>query len=344
MKTLSVGIIGAGRIGRLHAENILQSNNLHLKAVCDINTEHLKGSFIEKNVPIITTNVSKLLSDDDIEAVIICSSTDTHSHYIKEAAISNKHIFCEKPISKNVTETEEVLRVIKENGVKLQVGFNRRFDKHFRKVQQTVQSKQIGTPQLIKISSRDPEPPTLEYVAGAGGMFMDMTIHDFDMARYLADSEVVDISVNATNVINPQFSIYDDVDTAIITMTFENGALGVIDNSRQAVYGYDQRVEVFGDKGVVSADNENETNVKIATQETVSMDHPKYFFLERYHEAYREELNEFANAIIRNKPLLCTGNDGFQAEKLAFAAKKSKEENRTICLSELNNLFPTTDR
>lgn len=304
MKKVKVGIIGAGRIGQLHANNILQSDLFELKAIADIITDHLKDSNIWNETHLITNESEEIFSNDEIDAVIICSSTDTHAEYIKRAANAGKHIFCEKPISFNLKETKEALEVVQENGVKFQVGFNRRFDKHLRKVKDVVAQGGVGETHLIKISSRDPQPPPENYIQHSGGMFIDMSIHDFDMMRYLVKSEVVDVTTKAANLVDPVFEKHGDVDTAVIILTFENGAIGVIDNSREAVYGYDQRIEVFGNQGKVEAQNESETNVKISTKENVISDPPKHFFLERYQDSYKFELKEFAQSIINETDLI----------------------------------------
>lgn len=335
MRKVRVGLIGAGKIGQIHANNLLQSDYFYLKTIADVYIDHLKGTHFEQRVPNITQSPEEIFGDEEIDAVFICSLTHTHAEYIMKAAKAGKHIFCEKPISLDIEQTKEAFKVVKETGVKLQVGFNRRFDKHFRKVSQFVQQGKIGKPHLIKISSRDPQPPPEEYLSGSGGMFIDMTIHDFDMVRFLAGSEVKDITVKAANLVHPIFSKYMDVDTAVITMTLENGALAVIDNSRQAAYGYDQRIEVFGSKGSVEAENETETNVKLSTEESVSLDHPKYFFLERYKEAYATEANEFAKAILSGVEVACSGEDGLKAEILAVAARQSWLEERTVTISEI---------
>ncbi|QHE51699.1 inositol 2-dehydrogenase [Pontibacillus sp. HMF3514] len=333
-----VAIIGGGRIGQLHADHALKSDKVELKTLADINLEGLRGTKYEENIPILTTDTETIFNDSTIDAVFICSSTDTHLTYIKRATQTGKHIFCEKPISFNVEETREVLQLVKISGVKFQVGFNRRYDKHFRKVYETIRDGKVGNPHVIKVTSRDPEPPPEEYIKRSGGMFMDMTIHDFDMVRFLSGSEVKDITVKAANLVDPKFGRNGDVDTAIITLTFQDGSLGVIDNSREAVYGYDQRIEVFGDQGVVSADNESPTNVQISTKDIVSIDHPKYFFIERYLDAYIEELDEFITSILENKTLLTTGEDGLKAEMLAKAAQISWEEKRTVQLEELEKV------
>lgn len=335
MRRINVGIIGAGRIGLLHANNIIKSNLLSLQAIADINIDHLMESEWQDRVTMITTNVNDIFNHPNIDAVFICSSTNTHVEYIERAAIAGKHIFCEKPISFNLKETKHVLKIVKEKGVKFQSGFNRRYDVHFRKVFESVRENKVGEPHIVKISSRDPSPPTEEYVKHSGGLFMDMTIHDFDMARYLMNSEVIEVSAKAANLVDPMFLKYQDVDTAIITLTFENGALAVIDNSRQAVYGYDQRIEVFGSSGVVSADNELQSNLQISTNRGTILDNPKYFFLERYREAYVEEINCFARSLLDNLPVSCTGEDGYKAELLAHAANISLQNQAAVKLSEL---------
>ncbi len=335
MEKINVGIIGAGRIGQLHANNILKSDLLDLKAITDIKIDHLRNTNIEKQVSVITTDANKIFADPEIDAVIICSSTNTHTDYIKRAAYAGKHIFCEKPISFNLRDTKAALQVVEDAGVKFQSGFNRRYDNNFRKVYESVRANKVGDPHIIKITSRDPEIPSEEYVKNSGGMFMDMTIHDFDMVRYLAGSEVTEVSVKAANLVDPLFRKYDDVDTAIITLTFENGVIAVIDNSRKAVYGYDQRIEVFGSEGVVTAGNEYKSNVQISTKDTSVFDNPKYFFLDRYKDAYIEEINSFAEALLCNKPLSCTGEDGYKAELLAHATHISWKENRSVKVSEL---------
>lgn len=335
MGKVKVGIIGAGNIGRLHANNILHSEKLELTMIADVYTDHLKGTRFEEQVPKITKDPQELINDKEIQLVLICSLTNTHAEYIKAAARAGKHVFCEKPISFNIEETKEVRKIIQETGVKFQVGFNRRFDKHFRKVYETVRAGTVGDPHIIKVTSRDPAPPPENYIPKSGGMFMDMTIHDFDIIRYLSGSEVTEVTVNAANLVDPMFERHGDVDTAIITLQFENGSLGVIDNSRQAVYGYDQRIEVFGNKGAVSAENESKTNIRIATEEAVTLDVPKHFYLDRYQEAYVEEIHQLADAILEDKPTSCSVEDGYQAELMAFAANISHKEKRTVRIAEL---------
>ncbi|OON42924.1 inositol 2-dehydrogenase [Klebsiella pneumoniae] len=323
MNVLKIGIIGAGRIGKLHVDNLQLMPQVKIKAVSDVVIGHLEKWAQDKGISTLTTNYQDLLADPEIDAVFICSPTNTHAQIIKEAALAKKHIFCEKPVSFSVEETLEALEVVKEQWVSLQVGFNRRFDRNFRKVYDLIQQGEVGQPHILKITSRDPQPPSIEYVRSSGGLFMDMMINDFDMARYVMNSEVVEVFAYGTTLIDPSIQEVNDVDTAIVTLKFANGALGVIDNSRQAVYGYDQRVEVFGEKGAVAADNCCPTTVQVSKTEGIVKDKPLYFFLERYTQAYIEEVTQFTKSIIEGQAVICSGNDGLQAERIAKAAKES---------------------
>ncbi len=267
----------------------------------------------------------EILNDPEIDAVFICSSTDTHSPISVEAAKAGKHIFCEKPIDHDLTKIEAVLKAVKEAGVKYQVGFNRRFDRNFKHVQSVVASGGVGDVQIVKVTSRDPAAPPISYVKVSGGIFVDMTIHDFDMVRYLSGSEVTEVSVFGACLVDPEIANAGDVDTCIISLKFANGALGVIDNSRQAVYGYDQRVEVFGSKGMISADNETANNTTWYTAERVTREKPLWFFLERYNDAFIQEEAEFVDACLNGKDTPVGSFDGLQPVKIAIAAKKSWE-------------------
>ncbi|MFH7820081.1 inositol 2-dehydrogenase [Neobacillus thermocopriae] len=333
--TLTVGIIGAGRIGKLHVDHLRVIPQIRVKSVSDVEIRHLKDWAKEKQIEVLTNDYHDLLKDPEIKAVFICSPTNTHATIIKEAALAGKHIFCEKPVSFSVEETEEALKVVEKAGVKLQIGFNRRFDPNFRKIRELVQDGTIGKPHILRITSRDPEPPSIEYVQSSGGLFMDMTIHDFDMARYIMDSEVVEVFANGAVLVDQAIGEAGDIDTAIVTLKFANGAFGVIDNSRQAVYGYDQRLEIFGDKGAAQADNKRANQVEVSTAEHVSKEKPLYFFLERYTQAYIDEVKEFVAAILENKPIVCSGFDGLQAERIARAAKKSLETGVPVKLEQV---------
>jgi myo-inositol 2-dehydrogenase / D-chiro-inositol 1-dehydrogenase len=333
-KKVTIGIIGAGRIGRLHAENIINLPQATIKLISDIYVENAKEWAEKLGIQRLTTDYKDLLNDPEIDAIFICSPTNTHVQIIKEAAAAGKHIFCEKPISFSIEETKEALEAVKEHGVKLQIGFNRRFDHNFKKVHDTVKEGTIGDLHLLKVTSRDPAPPPADYIKTSGGLFIDMTIHDFDMARYIAGSEVEEVFVQGANLVDPIFSELGDVDTAVITLKFQSGAIGVIDNSRKAVYGYDQRLEAFGSKGSVSVQNDHPNTAEISTENGVFKDKPQYFIFERYKEAYIQETLEFINSIFYNQPLLCEGNDGLQAELIARAAKQSFETGQPVKVSK----------
>ncbi|CAM4312908.1 inositol 2-dehydrogenase [Paenibacillus phoenicis] len=337
MDKLRIGVIGAGRIGKIHVGNLKRLPQAEVIAISDLYADaELEKWAREREIPLVTNDSDAMIHHPDIDAVFICSSTDSHVPLIKSAARNGKHIFCEKPISMDIRQTEEALEEVRRAGVKLQVGFNRRFDHNFRRVREHVESGAIGDVHLIKITSRDPSPPPEAYIAVSGGIFMDMMIHDFDMARYLSGSEVVEVSAHGGVLIDPAFAKYDDVDTAIVTLRFANGALGVIDCSRQAAYGYDQRAEAFGSLGAAYADNDYANTVELSTSSGVQSDKPLYFFLERYNEAYILETQQFIDCVLSGTPVPVDGEDGLQAERIARAAKLSLQERRIVKLSELD--------
>jgi myo-inositol 2-dehydrogenase/D-chiro-inositol 1-dehydrogenase len=256
MEKVRLGIIGAGRIGRVHAQTIsTRSPSAVAVAIADINREAAEEVAGACGIPRVASDADEILSDPSVDAVLICSSTDTHSDLIVRAAGAGKHIFCEKPIDYDLSRIDRALESATGAGVKLQVGFNRRFDPNFMRVRKAVESGEIGRPRLLHIISRDPAPPPVSYIKTSGGMFFDMTIHDFDMARFLMQDEVEEVYVAAGVMVDPAIGKAGDVDTAIITLRFKCGAIGTIDNCREASYGYDQRVEVFGSKGSISTGN-----------------------------------------------------------------------------------------
>lgn len=334
---LKVGIIGAGRIGKVHAESITKYvPNAEVKAIADpFMTDETREWAKSMGISDIYTDHKDILTDNEIEAVLVCSSTDTHSQMSIEAAQAGKHVFCEKPIDHNLERIYEVIDVVEKSGVKFQVGFNRRFDHNFRAVKQAVESGKIGDPHIIKITSRDPEAPPAEYVKVSGGIFLDMTIHDFDMARYLSGSDVEEVYAIANVLVDPAIGEAGDVDTAIITLKFANGALGVIDNSRRAEYGYDQRAEVFGSKGSVAVANDRSSTAVISTVDGVTAEKPLYFFLERYMQSFADEIKEFVDAIVNDTEVPVNAVDGLKPVLIGLAAKKSLEEGRPVKLSEI---------
>ena len=326
-RKLRIGVIGAGRIGKLHSNNLAtRVPNAELAAISDVYEPAAKELAEKLGVPNYYNDYHKILEDPTIDAVFICSSTDTHSPISIEAAKAGKHIFCEKPIDHDLDKIKAVLEEVKKAGVKYQVGFNRRFDRNFKHVHEVVQSGGIGDVQIVKVTSRDPEAPPLSYVKVSGGIFVDMTIHDFDMVRYLSGSEVEEVSAVGACLVNPEIGQAGDVDTCIITLKFANGALGVIDNSRQAVYGYDQRIEVFGSKGCITADNETPNNTTLSTADGVQKEKPLWFFLERYNDAFIAEENSFVDACLNGTDTAVGAFDGLQPVLIAIAAKESCEK------------------
>ena len=336
MKQLKVGIIGAGRIGSLHAKSICYNvPTAKVVGITDVFAENAKKVAAELGIAKVYADYKEMLADPEVEAVLVCSSTDTHADIAIEAAKAGKHIFCEKPVDLTPSKVEAVIAAVKEAGVKLQVGFNRRFDHNFANIRKMVNDGKIGDVHIVKITSRDPEPPSAQYAAVSGGMFIDMTIHDFDMACFMAGSEVTEVYANATCLVDPAIGEAGDVDTAIISLKFANGAIGVIDNSRRAAYGYDQRVEVFGSKGAAVASNDTPTNVVYMGADGVVSDKPLYFFLERYMQSFRDEMLQFVDAVLEDKPVPATGVDGLNAILIALAAKKSVAEGRPVLISEI---------
>jgi len=329
MNPVTVGVLGAGRIGKLHTENILRMADVNLKMVCDPYLDEVWAG----NLNLKTTyQPERIFSDSEIEAVLICSPSPLHAEQIIEAANTGKHVFCEKPIALDPDRIVEALEAVEKKGVKLQVGFNRRFDMNFVRLKEAVDSGKIGRLHLIRITSRDPSPPPINYVKESGGIFLDMTIHDFDMVRYLSGSEVEEVYATGSVLVDSDIGKAGDVDTAIIMMRLKNGALVVIDNSRQAVYGYDQRAEVFGSKGSMLALNKTSSETVLTTKEGVVSDQPLHFFLERYGESYRAEIEEFIRAIRKDSEPTVGGKDGLASILIGQAAKESLREGRPIQL------------
>lgn len=336
MEKLRIGMIGAGRIGKLHGNNLSRISSVELVTIADpYLTDEAKAWAEGLGVKNITLDPEDIFRDPDIDVVFICSSTATHADFIVKAAEAGKNIFCEKPLDFEIDKINKALDAVKKAGVKLQVGFVRRFDHNHKKVHDTVASGMLGAPHIIKVCSRDPECAPAPYMATSGGIHIDMTIHDFDMARYLAGSEVTEVMAYGALLIEPDLAQYGDVDTTIIMLKFENGALGVIDNSRAARYGYDQRTEVHCAKGCVQVSNDLIDTSMISTAEGVYCEKPTWFFLERYNDAFIKEVNDFVDAIQNDKDVPVTGLDGLMSVAIAKAAKKSMDENRPVKLSEI---------
>jgi len=336
MKKLKLGVIGAGRIGKVHIATLVQNvPQAEVVAVADTNPESANEIAKAFGISAVFTNHTDVINHPEVEAVVICSPTDTHAKYIIDAANAGKHIFCEKPVDLSLEVIKGAIDAVEKAGVKLMVGFNRRFDPNFLKIKQLVVEGKIGDPHILKITSRDPAPPPAQYSAVSGGMFMDMTIHDFDMARYITGSEVTEVYAKTSVLVDPEIGKAGDIDTAIITLSFANDAIGVIDNSRKAVYGYDQRVEIFGSKGMLCADNNFPENHSYYASDGVHRSLPLNFFMDRYLEAYANEMKIFCDAVINNKQLPVGGNDGLMSVAIALAAKKSHMEHRPVKLTEI---------
>ncbi len=334
MNKIRMAVIGAGRIGKIHIQNLIGMPDVELKCVVDVRLDVLKAWAKDLEIERVSDNVNSAF-EEDIDAVVISSPTNTHADLIIEAARKKKDIFCEKPIDKNLQKIEEALKEVKTAGVKLQVGFNRRFDHNFMKIKEFVDSGKIGDVHVVNITSRDPDLPSFEYLKSSGGIFVDMTIHDFDMARYLVGKEVEEVYAVGNVLIDPKVAQAEDYDTTISVLKFENGAFCTIDNSRKAVYGYDQRVEAFGTKGSALAFNDKPTNVVLSNENGVCEDKPLYFFLERYKESFEREMKEFVSCVREGKEPPVTGEDGLKAMAIAIAATKSAREKRVVRLEEV---------
>ncbi len=333
---LRLGVIGTGRIGRLHAANLVRRvPRARLLAVADVDADSAQRCADELGIGIVTGDYRSLLEGDTLDAVVVCSSTDTHGEIIAAAAAAGKHVFCEKPISLELPAIDAALAAVERAGIKLQIGFNRRFDANFRRVRDAIAEGEIGEPHLLHLVSRDPAPPPIEYVRRSGGMFVDMTIHDFDMARFLIGSEVDEVYAAAGVRVDPAIGEARDVDTAVVVLRFENGVIGTIDNSRRAVYGYDQRAEVFGSGGNIRTDNIHANAAVVSTAAHVRRDLPLHFFIERYAESYVDEMRAFVDAVLDGGSVPVTGLDGRIPVAMGMAARKSYEENRPVRVSEI---------
>ena len=333
---VNVGIIGAGRIGKVHAQTLAyRIPSAKIQAVADLNAPAAGQLAAQLSIPVATGNYRDVLENPDIQAVFICSATNTHAQFAEEAARAGKHIFCEKPIALNLKDIDCALEAVDRAGVKLQVGFNRRFDSNFYRVRLAIESGEIGKPALLHIISRDPAPPPVSYVKVSGGMFLDMTIHDFDMARFLIGAEVEEVYTLAGITVDPAIGEAGDVDTAVIMLKFANGVIGTIDNCRRASYGYDQRVEVLGSKGSIATSNNYPNAAVVSDGSSVRRDLPLNFFMDRYTESFATEVAAFIDAVANDKPVPVTGRDARVPVVMGLAAEKSYREGRPVKLSEI---------
>lgn len=331
---LRVGVIGVGRIGRMHAELLeRQVPGAAVGAVYDAHDLAAREIAAELGVP-ATASVEELLASD-VDAVAICSSTDTHADLLVAAARAGKAVFCEKPISLDLAEVDCALDAVEAAGVPFQIGFNRRFDPAHAAVRDAVASGAVGEPHLVRISSRDPAPPPLDYVRDSGGLFLDMTIHDFDMARFVTGSEVVEVYARGAVRVEPSFAGAGDVDTAMIMLVHEDGCLTAIDNSRRASYGYDQRVEVFGSGGMAASENPLANTALVRTERGTAAAALPYFFLDRYVPSYVREWEAFVTAVQSGATPPVTARDARAPLVIGLAAWRSVREGRPVRVEEI---------
>jgi len=334
MKKVNIAIFGVGRIGKIHLKNLLRFPGVSVVAVADTHypAEEFKKEF--KDV-FFSSNPDEVLAMPEVEAVLICTPTSSHAPMIELALKSGKHIFCEKPVDLSLERTKALVDMANQSNVKLMLGFNRRFDPDFLQARRSIQAGRIGDIQIIKITSRDPGLPPLDYIKNSGGLFMDMAIHDFDMARYMMGKEVKEVYSRGLVLVDKQVGEVGDVDTALTTLIFEDDTYAVIDNSRKAIYGYDQRLEVFGNKGMIQVDNNQHNRNIISDADGIHHSLPLDFFMDRYAASYSNEIQFFVDALSKNEPIPVGGNDGLKATIIAVAAKKSVLEGRPVAISEI---------
>ncbi|HWJ74433.1 MAG TPA: inositol 2-dehydrogenase [Kaistia sp.] len=328
--TVRLGLLGAGRIGKVHAAAIAAIPAAKLVAVADAFPEAAKALAASSGAEV--RDADAIMAAGDIDAVLITTPTDLHASMIEQAARAGKAIFCEKPIDLDVARVRACLAVVAEHGVPLMVGFNRRFDPNFVEVRRQIDAGTIGKVEMVSITSRDPAPPPADYIKRSGGLFRDMTIHDFDMARFLLGEEPVSVFASASVLVDPVIGELGDYDSASIILTTKSGRIAQISNTRRASYGYDQRIEVLGEKGLVSADNLRATNVEIANGSGYLREPLLNFFMTRYTEAYRAEITAFVSTITSGAKVSPSGDDGLKALLIADAALRSVKEQRAVAV------------
>lgn len=334
MTKIKFAVAGLGRIGKIHLNNLLQMDQVEIVAVMDPLGECQQYAR-ERGIAFIASTFDEMLGMTPIDAVVICSPTDTHADYVELAAKAGIHVFCEKPLDLSIKRVVEVLQVVEKANIKLMLGFNRRFDKEFKKVQELVREGAVGEPHLVKITSRDPGAPPIGYIEKSGGLFLDMTIHDFDMARFVVGKEIAEVYAKGAVLIDPLIGEAGDIDTAVITLTYKDGTMAIIDNSRQAAYGYDQRIEVFGSKGMVQANNNFMDSHRLYTESGIQAALPLHFFLERYADAYRAEMSDYLKSLKNGASVPVDGKDGLSSLQIGLAALKSLKEKRPVKIEDI---------
>jgi myo-inositol 2-dehydrogenase/D-chiro-inositol 1-dehydrogenase len=324
------GLLGAGRIGKIHGGNIAGSREAELVAVADADPAAAKA--LAKATGAEVRSVAEIIKSGDIDAILVGTPTDTHADLIEQSAKAGKAVLCEKPVDLNARRIESCLKVVEKAGTPLMIGFNRRFDPNFAAVKQRVGAGAIGTVEMVTIISRDPGPPPVSYIERSGGLYRDMMIHDLDMARFLLGEEPEEVHAVGSVMVDPAIGKAGDIDTAMVMLKTGSGKLCQISNSRRATYGYDQRVEVHGSKGMLRAGNIHETTVERADKNGFTADPVQNFFLERYAAAYRNELAAFISAVNSGKPPSPSGYDGLMAQRLADAATKANKTGKPVRL------------
>lgn len=335
MKQVKIALLGVGRIGRIHFRNISQRfPGASIVAVADPQYEEqaFKKEFGDVY---FTRKAADALALPEVEAVLICTPTSSHADLLTQAAQAGKHIFCEKPMDLSLERTVALADLVRQKKVKLMLGFNRRFDPDFMQARKYVSEGRVGAVQIVKITSRDPGLPPIDYLRKSGGLFMDMAIHDFDMARYIMDKKVVEVFAKGLVLVDKAVATADDIDTALTTLTFEDGTYSVIDNSRKAVYGYDQRLEIFGSGGMIQVENNLHNRNVIYDEKGIHTALPLDFFMDRYAASYLKEMELFIDALVNDGPVPVGSNDAVEATRIAVAAKMSVEEGRPVKLSEV---------
>jgi myo-inositol 2-dehydrogenase/D-chiro-inositol 1-dehydrogenase len=328
---ISIALLGAGRIGQIHGRTIAASKRAKLAGIADPMPEGANALSAATGAPV--RSAEELIADKSIDAVLIATPTDTHADFIDKAAAAGKAVLCEKPLDMSSARIRETLARVETAGIKLMIGFNRRFDPNFAALQRRLAEGVAGNVELVTILSRDPAPPPVSYIERSGGLYRDMMIHDFDMARFLLGEEPIEVYAVGSALVDPAIGKAGDVDTAAVLMKTASGKICHISNSRRATYGYDQRIEVHGSKGLLSAANVHETTVSFAGAQGFTADPVQNFFLERYAAAYRNEVESFIDAVVDGKKIAPNGHDGLRAQMLADAATESRETGKPVKVS-----------
>ena len=330
---LNVGLLGAGRIAGVHATAITTNPGSRLAAVSDFIPENAQK--LAAKYGTIARTTDEIIADPTIDAVLIATSTDTHSDLIERATAAGKAVLCEKPVDLSLARAQACQKAVARNGKPVMIGFNRRFDPNFAALKAAADKGEIGKTELLSITSFDPAPPPVAYIKVSGGIFRDMMIHDFDMANFLMGAPPVSVSAAASSIVDPAIGEAGDYDTAVVTLTYADGRIAVIKNSRRAVYGYDQRVEMLGSEGLLQAQNMLESTVVKSTTAGVTAAKPTYFFLERYMPSYAAEWAAFVDAVSTGKPLPVTLSDGVAALAMAEAATLSAKSGKPVLLADV---------